>query len=147
MFLYYYGSTEWVILDFLTSVDFFNSTKEFSNNIYFIYIVFFIGFFLKLGIAPIHFYKIELYKGLPFSTILIYTVYFFYIFFIFFCLLLTTHLNSIAIVWFNLCVIILTFGVIAVMFLLFDVYSLKAFFAYSTIVNSMAFLSLVVSLI
>lgn len=147
MFLYYYGSTEWVILNFLSNIDFNNNSLEFNINIYLVYIVFLIGFFLKLGIAPVHFYKIELYKGLPFLTILIYTIYFFFIFFIFFILILTFYLNSVNIIWYNFGILFLSIGVIWVMALLFDVYSLKAFFAYSTIVNSMAFFSLVISLI
>jgi len=96
MFLYQYGSTELVILDFLSSIDFNSNNDEFNINIVIVYIVFLVGFFLKLGIAPVHFYKIELYKGLPFITILFYTVYFFYIFFIFFCLVVTYYLNSLS---------------------------------------------------
>ena len=147
MFLYYYGSTEWILLNFLSNIDFTENSLEFNINIYIVYIVFLIGFFLKLGVAPIHFYKIELYKGLPFLTILIYTIYFFLIFFIFFIILISLYLNSINIIWYNFGILFLSVGIIWVMVLLFDIYSLKAFFAYSTIVNSMAFLSLTISLI
>jgi len=147
MFFYFYGSTDFVILNFLTSIDFNLNSLDFNISIILTYIAFFIGFFLKLGLAPIHFYKVELYKGLPFITILIYTIYFFFIFFIFFILILTYYLNNISIIWYNIGILILTIGVFLVFFLLFDIYNLKAFFAYSTIVNSMLFLALTLSLI
>lgn len=147
MFLYYYGTTEWVLINFLSSYDFYQSGAGFNISLYINYVVFLIAFFFKLGVAPVHFYKIEIYKGLPFITILIYTIYFFFIFFIFFGLLVTNYLAAANIVWFNLGSVLLIVGVIIVMFLLFDISALKAFFAYSTIVNSMAFLALVISLI
>lgn len=146
MFIYYYGTTEWVLLNFLTSVDFFTNDIRFNINIIVTYIVFFIGFFLKLGIAPVHFYKIELYKGLPFITLMIYTIYFFFIFFIFFINIISVTLSSTAIIWYNIGLLFLTIGVFWVMVLLFDVTNIKAFFAYSTVVNSMAFMSLLISL-
>lgn len=147
MFFYFYGSSEYVVLNFLTSIDLNYNSLNFNISIIMSYLAFFIGFFLKLGIAPIHFYKIELYKGLPFLTILIYTFYFFFIFFLFFILIVTYNLNNISIIWYNIGLIILIIGVFFVFFLLFDIYNLKAFFAYSTIVNSMLFLSLTISLI
>lgn len=146
MFIYYFGTTEWVLLNFLTSYDLNCSYKHINASILITYVTFFIGFFLKLGIAPIHFYKIEIYKSLPFVTLIIYTIYFFFIFFLFFTLLVTFMLNNLTIIWFNLGVAFLSIGVLVTASLLFDIYNLKAFFAYSTVVNSMAFLALVISL-
>lgn len=147
MFFYLYGSTEFILINYLTNFDLFNN--EISNNwlVLITYLSFFLGFFLKLGVAPVHFYKIELYKGLPFITLLIYTIYFFFIFFIYFIFLILLYLNNLVILWYNLGILILFVGVVIAIFLLFDVYSLKAFFAYSTVVNSMLFLALVISLI
>lgn len=147
MFFYFYGSTEYVMLNFLTSIDFNSNSLNYNISIVITYISFFLGFFLKLGLAPIHFYKIELYKGLPFLTILIYTFYFFFIFFIYFILIVTFYLNNLTIIWYNVSLIVLTLGAFFIFFLIFDIYNIKAFFAYSTIVNAMLFLSLTVSLI
>ena len=147
MFFYLYGSTEFILLNYLTNIDL--SSTEITNNYLVIvtYLAFFLGFFLKLGVAPVHFYKIELYKGLPFITLLIYTIYFFFIFFIYFILLILLYFNNLVILWYNVGLIIFIVGAVISIFLLFDVYSLKAFFAYSTVVNSMLFLALVISLI
>lgn len=144
MFVYFYGSTDWIYLDLLSSLDL--THQPFNLSILIIYVMLWCALLLKLGIAPLHLYKIELYKGLPFLSILFYTVYFFYIFFIFTCLLVTYYLPSLNIVWYNLTIVILLLGVLWVAALLFDVFSLKAFFAYSTIVNSMTFLTLIISL-
>ena len=147
IFLYFYGSTEWVIINFLTSIDMTTKSISYNSQIILAYSALILGLFLKLGIAPVHLYKIELYKGLPFITLLFYTVYFFFIFFLFFCFLIITYLNSASIIWYNIGILLLSTGVIWVMCLLFDITGLKAFFAYSTIVNSMAFFALIISML
>lgn len=143
MFIQLYGSTEWVYINWLGLAD----LEGVANiSVYSTYLILWIAIFLKLGIAPVHLYKIELYKGLPFISILFYTIYFFFIFFIFFCLLIVSYTPALVAWWYNLGVIFSLIGVVWVAVLLFDITSLKAFFAYSTIVNSMTFLTLVISL-
>jgi NADH:ubiquinone oxidoreductase subunit 2 (subunit N) len=90
-FLYFFGSTEWVIIDFFN----FNQTKLnntlslFFNSI--ILVTFFIGFFLKIGFTPVHLFKIEVYKGLPFISIFFYTTYYFLVFFLILVLIINTN--------------------------------------------------------
>lgn len=72
-----------------------------SNLLYFekkefflIFIPLFFGVIIKLGMTPIHLYKIEVYKGLPFLSIFLYTTYYFLVYFIFFYLFFYLFLFS-----------------------------------------------------
>lgn len=74
-----------------------NNQLNYLNNkiiILFINIILIIGFIIKLGVAPIQLYKIEVYKGLPFLSIFFYTTFYFLVFFLFFSLIFIYYLSS-----------------------------------------------------
>jgi hypothetical protein len=144
-YIHIFGTTEWVVMNFLMNYDLSNFSFNQNIKIIFTSIIFLISVFLKLGLAPVHFYKIEIYKGLPFVTILLYTIYFFFIFFLFFGMILVNYLSSAFIVWYNVGLLFLLIGVLVSVFLLFDISSIRAFFSYSTIVNSISFFILFIS--
>lgn len=141
-----FGTSEWIIINFLTDYDLSNFSFNSNVKIILTSLTFLTAIFLKLGLAPVHFYKIEVYKGLPFITILFYTVYFFFIFFLYFGAVITSSMSNMLIVWYNLGILFLLVGFILCSFFLFDVSSIKAFFSYSTIVNSLSFFTLFISL-
>ncbi len=93
---YYYGTTEFVLVNFLIDSDIRISSTGNSFHIGLLGFMLIVAFFLKLGLAPVHFYKIEIYRGLPFVTILFYTVFFFLGFFLYFCILMVSWLQSFA---------------------------------------------------
>ena len=98
--------------------------------------------FFKIGFTPSHLFKIEVYRGLPFISILFYTIYYFMSFFLFFVFMVFYHLNSFKFfIWFFLFLFIIL-GLIYIISLLFDVNLLKTFFAYSTVINSLMFIIL-----
>jgi hypothetical protein len=145
--LYFFGSTEWSYLNFIIHQEL--EIKYINNNfLYFILcFIFLLGVFLKIGLTPFHLFKIEVYKGIPFLSIFFYTTYYFLIFFIFFSILILNYLVSLyTFIWFFL-VFVLLFGSIYVISLLFDVNFIKAFFAYSTIINSISFFFIIISVI
>lgn len=146
-FFLIFGTTEWLMINYLISVNF--SIIYFSNWFFFFIILFtfFIGFLLKIGFSPLHLFKIEVYKGIPFISIFFYTTYYFLVFFLFFVLLLTTYLYSFLIYWWLLFIFFLISGGLYVISLFFDVNYIKAFFAYSTIINSFSLSCLIVSFI
>ena len=145
MFLIYnYGTSEWFILNFLNII----SQKNFSNstNLFFFYtIFFFLGFFLKIGFTPIHLYKIEIYKGLPFLSIFLYTTIYFLIFFLYFLLIIFFYLKSFFAIFYYFMIFLVLISFFYLLFLIFDINYSKSFFAYSTISNSLTFV--IVSLI
>jgi len=103
-------------------------------------VVFLLGVLFKLGVTPFHLFKIEVYKGIPFLSIFFYTTYYFVVFFIFFLFMLSDFLVFFIPQYFVFLSILLLFGSIYVSVLLFDVSFLKAFFTYSTVINSIGFL-------
>jgi len=119
----------------------------FNNLVFFfiLWISFFIGFFLKLGFTPIHLFKIEVYKGLPFISIFFYTTVYFLSFFLFFILFVIYYVNSFKIYFYFLFFIFFVIGFLYVIFLLFYVNLIKSFFSYSTIVNVLSFFSVLLS--
>lgn len=132
---YLFNTTEWVSMYFLIS---FNTQRDyFQNSIFFtfLFIPMFFGIFLKLGLSPLHLYKIEVYEGIPFKTIFFYTTYFFLSFIVFFCFFLLFLFNSTSVYWGWFLTIFFFIGVFYTLSLLFDVDFIKAFFAYSTIIN------------
>jgi hypothetical protein len=134
------GTTDWFIINVLNKFNIF-----FKNNIimfFAIYFIFILGMFIKIGFTPSHLFKIEVYKGLPFISILFYTVYYFLSFFLFFVLIVFYYISSFkTFVWFFLFIFIVI-GLIYIISLLFDVNLIKTFFAYSTVINSMTFIIL-----
>lgn len=144
-FIYMYGSTEWFAINLLNE---FNLSFKINviNNFIILFILVF-GFLIKIGFTPVHLYKIEIYKGLPFYAIFFYTVYYFLVFFLFFILLTLVYLESFSIYFSYILLLISSLGLIFVISLLFSINYVKAFFAYSSIVNSVAFLVIILALL
>lgn len=131
---FYFCSTEWTFLNLAYSF------TSLPNAFYLYFYLFICAFFLKLGVTPFHLYKIEVYKGLPYISIYIYTLIFFFVYFNFFLLLMLTYFFCfLSYFWFSF-IFIVVLGTLYVVSMLFDVNFLKGFFAYSTIINSLSFL-------
>ena len=136
---FYFGSTEWTFLNL--SIFFTKLPRVF----YFYFFIFILSFFLKVGLTPFHLYKIEVYKGLPFITIFIYTILFFAVYFLFFSILFLKNFNMFfAYYWLSL-LILLILGILYIIFLLFDINFIKSFFAYSTVVNLVSFTCIILA--
>ena len=143
--IYMYGSTEFFFLNFLTI---FQTILNYNlNTIYFflLFAAFIFSFFLKIGFAPLQLFKIEVYKGIPFLSIFFYTTFYFLVYFLYFGLLLFIHLSNFLQYIYVIVVLFIIFGGLFVISLLFDINFIKAFFAYSTLLNSVLFLSVLVS--
>jgi len=127
------------VVQFLTNNLVENSFAH-SNTLRLLVVVFLLSIFFKLGVTPFHLFKIEVYKGIPFLSIFFYTTYYFVIFFIFFLYLLSDFLTFFIPQYFLFLTLLLFFGSLYTIVLLFDVSFLKAFFTYSTVINSIGFL-------
>jgi hypothetical protein len=98
-----------------------------------------------MGIAPLQLFKIEVYKGIPFLTLCFYTtMYFFAYFSVTIILMYDWFFSNMNCFWFFM-VLFLIFGILHVMTLMFDVSFIKAFFAYSTVINAIGFFVLLIS--
>lgn len=142
---YLYGSTDWFFINLLNVIN--NNTFVYTDiefNII-IWVSFFLCFFLKVGLTPSHLFKIEIYKGIPFVSIFFYTTFYFVSYFIFLTTVVQIHINSFKIYYYFFFLIFIIVGFFYTLFLLFDVSFTKAFFAYSTVVNTLAFMSLIIA--
>ena len=135
VFFAIFGTTEWVSLRFLFLIN--TNVGYIDNHVYYIFILIplLIGIFFKLGMSPLHLYKIEVYKGLPFITVFFYTTYFFFSFVTFFSYLIMILLDFFNWYWVLFLSIFFVIGAVIMVCLLFDVQYVKAFFAYSTVIN------------
>jgi NADH:ubiquinone oxidoreductase subunit 2 (subunit N) len=141
------GSTEWSVINFVIESN--KQLNYLSNNILIIITstILFVGFIIKLGIAPLQLYKVEVYKGLPFLSIFFYTTFYFLIFFLYFSLIFIYYLSSFIYIFWILLLFVIILGIIYIIALMFDINLFKSFLAYSTIINSISFLILTLSLI
>lgn len=108
--------------------------------------LFIFGFFLKAGIAPLHLFKIEVYRGLPFFTIFIYTFLYFLSFFLYFIYMVHWLLPHILYYNTYFLELIIIFGVLYLSATLFSNRHLKTFLALSSILNSLIIFAVVVPL-
>jgi hypothetical protein len=137
---YMYGTTDWFLIQFLNSVE--GYFMGFNVNLTrVLLVVFLLSVFFKLGLTPFHLFKVEVYKGLPYLSIFFYTTYYFVVLFIFFIFLLSDYLFSYITLYYLFLVFLLVCGSFYIIFLMFDVNLLKAFFTYSTVINTVGFLT------
>jgi hypothetical protein len=136
---YLYGTSDWYIIQYLSIVSLDNALI-FSIFQKMVVSVFIFSIFFKLGVTPFHLFKVEVYKGIPFLSIFLYTTYYFAIFFSFFLYLLSDLIGNLTIHFYLLLLFSLFAGILYVVILLFDVNALKAFFTYSTVINTIGFI-------
>lgn len=146
-YIYIYGTIEWLIINSLNFIKCNSIIYTIYINIFVINFILLFAFLIKIGMTPLHLYKLEIYKGLSYVAIFFYTTFYFLAFFMFFILLIFTYLTSIILYYWYFYFILLIFGILYCISLLFNVSLVKVFFAYSTIVNSMSFICAILSII
>ena len=140
VFIHLFGTVEWTLLNKLF---FFNFELNYFLNystFWLLGIVFIFALFLKIGFTPMHLFKIEVYKGIPYLSILFYTTFYFFIFFFYFIFIFFFYLQNFFTYFWLFLMFFFCFGTFYVISLLFDINYIKAFFAYSTVLNAIAFI-------
>ena len=128
-----------VIFYYLTSA---SSLKD-LYSIALIWFLFLVSIFLKCGLAPFYFWKPTFFKGISFHALFVYIAFFYFFLIIYFSYLLSILLSDVF--YFNIFVnlILVLLGLSLLVFILFESYYIKAFFALSSIINTLlVFLSL-----
>jgi len=138
-----YGLSEYTYITILSNISN-NLSLDNTIQIVFIWLPFVLGVFFKIGLTPFHLFKIEVYKGLPIISILFYTTFYFFVYFLYFSILLLHHIGYIKVYINTFLFLILLCGILYVVCLLFDLTSVKSFFAYSTVINVILFFTLIV---
>lgn len=143
--IYWFGSSEFFFINFFEN---FFKERFLSFNIVYKYLLFFVflfSFFLKIGFTPLQLFKIEVYKGLPMISIFFYTTFYFFVYFTYFSLFIFVYLFNFLNYFFFFILFVIILGGFYILSLLFDLNFIKAFFAYSTLINSILFFSLLFS--
>ena len=93
--------------------------------------------FIKCGVAPFYFWKPSFFKGIPLHALFLYIFFFYFFLFTFILYFLLIYVSDLFV--FNILVnlTVLLTGTIMLFFILYESYYLKAFFAMSSILNSL----------
>ena len=143
--IYMYGSTDFFFLNF---IEYSLSLRGYYLNYFYktvLILILLLSVLLKIGFTPLQLFKIEIYKGIPFISIFFYTTFYFLVYYLLFSLLLVVYLFILNYQIYYCLIIFTIIGGIFVIGLFFDVLAIKAFFAYSSLINSILFLNLLLS--
>ena len=93
--------------------------------------------FLKCGLVPFYFWKPIFFKGIPLHSLFFYIIFFYFFLFYFFIYFLTVYLNELF--YFNIFInlLLLTCGLIFLVFIICESYYIKSFLAMSSILNTL----------
>lgn len=138
-----FGTSEWLIFNLLLLGDSYSLLHKSINILLSFFLI--LSFFLKLGMAPFQMIKVEIYNGLSIFTIFFYTVYYFTIFFIFFLYFIVNMCFCYTYYYYFIIYLLILFGVLYIISLMFDLTQLKSFLLYSTLLNSIGFIILFLS--
>lgn len=131
---YLCGTSNFFILNFIFSI--LSSNLFIPNNFNMtIFILFTMGLFIKLGLSPYQFFKIETYKGVPLFMVVIYTTLYLLIYVYFFLFLFFYQLPVIRDFTGAYTLFSITFSLFYLISLLFDTKNFKAFLSYSTLIT------------
>jgi len=129
-----FGLSNFFFLNFFISILTYNFylTGFFSS---FVLTIFTTGLFIKLGLSPYQFFKIETYKGVPLFMVIVYTILYLIIYIYFFSFLYINQLNSIKNFIGVFLLIFIAISIFYLINLLFDTKNFKAFLSYSTLIT------------
>lgn len=129
-----YGCSNFFLLNWLC---FINSDYNYIgvSNLFFTFSLLITGIFIKLGVAPYQFFKIETYKSIPLYVLVVYTSLYFFIYIYFFINLFLINFPAIKIQGFFFFFFSVFVGVFYLISLLFDTSNFKAFLSYSSIIT------------
>jgi NADH:ubiquinone oxidoreductase subunit 2 (subunit N) len=131
---YVFGTSNFFIINFLFYL---LNCSTYITNVFIsvILIVLLTGFFIKLGLSPYQFFKIETYKGIPLYIIIVYTTIYLVTYIYIFLFLFLYQLNSLREFVGSYVLFILTVNLLYLVSLLFDTKNFKAFLSYSTLIT------------
>lgn len=131
---YSFGTSNFFVTNFLLSL--INTTFYLTPTFIFIILTILLtGLFIKLGLSPYQFFKIETYKGIPIFIVIVYTTVYLITYIYFFLVLLLNHFSAIRIFASSYIIFVITISVFYLVSLLFDTKNFKAFLAYSTLIT------------
>ena len=106
-------------------------------------ILFTTGLFIKLGVSPYQFFKIETYKGIPLFFVIVYTTLYLIVYIHFFTYLYIYLFPSLKNFVSSYIFVFMFISVIYLFSLLFDTKNFKAFLSYSTLITVISLFTII----
>ncbi len=131
---YLFGTSNFFMLNFFLEV---LAATFYVPNVIGVFTVIMLttGLFIKLGLSPYQFFKIETYKGIPLFSVIVYTTIYLVIYVYFFAYLYIYQVPKIRQFINPYAMVVLLISVSYLLSLLFDTKNFKAFLSYSTLVT------------
>lgn len=130
-------SFDWFIFEFIFFyVTFMSETKDLFF-VLFVWLNLLFCIFLKCGLVPFYFWKPIFFKGLPTHVLFFYIFFFYFFLFLFLIYFFLIYVNEIFFYFIFVNIILLLIGFAMLLFILCEAYYLKAFFALSSIINTL----------
>jgi hypothetical protein len=132
-----FSTFDWYLIEFI----FFYITL--TNEIKDLFFIFFIWFnflfsiFLKCGLVPFYFWKPIFFKGMTIQLLFFYIFFFYFFLFLFILKIILLSLNEIFFFFIFVNIFLLLIGFVFLFFILCEAYYIKAFFALSSIINTL----------
>jgi len=122
-----------VVFFYIVSV----SNLKYIFSISLAWLTFLFCIFLKCGLVPFYFWKPIFFKGIPLHSLFFYITFFYFFLFYFFTYFFVVYLGELF--YFNLFlnVMMLTLGLIILIFIICESFYIKAFLAMSSILNTL----------
>ena len=131
---YLCGTSNFFLLNFIFYVV--NSTWYVSEYFLITSLTAFVtGLFIKLGLSPYQFFKIETYKGIPLFMVIVYTTVYLIVYIYFFIYLILYQLPIIKQFTGPYMLFFIIISLLYLISLLFDTKNFKAFLSYSTLIT------------
>lgn len=131
---YICGTSNFILINYFFSI-IISSNYLTINFITIILMIFATGLFIKLGIAPYQFFKIEVYKGIPIFLVVVYTTLYLIVYIFFFMYLYLYLLPVLKEFIGYYLFMFIGISLLYLVSLLFDTKNFKAFLSYSTLIT------------
>jgi len=131
---YLFGTSNFYLLNFLLSI-FTLGWHVPESFVLFSLVILLTGLFIKLGLSPYQFFKIETYKGIPLLMIVVYTTIYLVVYVYFFSYLYLHHISFMKTFTSPYVSVFIGLSVGYLVTLIFDAKNFKAFLSYSTLIT------------
>lgn len=144
--MHLFGTLEWAALDLCLSQSMHAGVATTEAGLALMLHALVLALLIKLGVSPFFFFKLELYKGLPLVPLVLYSSAYFLVFIALSLELFAYYLPTLLSVVTPSLLLFLGVSVVYMLSSLFSLFSLRNFFALSSLIGASLLLFLLISL-
>ena len=137
LFYLKFFSLDWATIEVVFYYVVLVSDLKYVFSISLTWLTFLFCIFLKCGLVPFYFWKPIFFKGIPLHVLFFYITFFYFFLFLFFTYFFVVYLGELFYYNLFLNAIILTLGLVILIFIICESFYIKAFLAMSSILNTL----------